>query len=84
MKCLRGFRGGSAKCLCSSTRGGGGAKNALNSVYVVCTQSLDESFEEENLNHGCVVCKVLSRSEVCSEKYILLLFRLELVLIAMK
>ena len=40
LKCLRGFRGGSAKCLCSSTRGRGGVKNALNSVYVVCTQSL--------------------------------------------
>ena len=39
LKCLRGFRGGSAKCLCSSTRGRGGVKNALNSVYVVCTQS---------------------------------------------
>ena len=39
LKCLRGFRGGSAKCLCSSTRGRG-VKNALISVYVVCTQSL--------------------------------------------
>ena len=45
LKCLRGFRGGSAKCLCSSTRGRGGVKNALNSVYVVCTQSLLENFE---------------------------------------
>ena len=26
LKCLRGFRGGSAKCLCSSTRGRGGSK----------------------------------------------------------
>ena len=26
LKCLRGFRGGSAKCLCLSTRGEGGSK----------------------------------------------------------
>ena len=26
LKCLRGFRGGSAKCLCLSTKGEGGSK----------------------------------------------------------
>ena len=60
LKCLRGFRGGGVSQMSMFVYKGesGGQKCpefCLHGLY--STQSLDESFEEENLNHGCVVCK---------------------------
>ena len=42
LKCLRGFRGGVSQMSMFVYKGERGVKNALNSVYVVCTQSLAE------------------------------------------
>ena len=39
LKCLRGFRGGVSQMSMFVYKGERGVKNALNSVYVVCTQS---------------------------------------------